>query len=160
MKTDDLVAMLSANVEPVERGLVGRAISVAVTVGAVIALGLMLIGLGVRADLTTAHAVIFLLLKIAFAFLVVGVALRYLTRLARPGAQQGTSAFTIALPRTLPALRAALITSGGSSVIRSRRGRQARSCPVVRESIAWRTNDCGLRAAPGLIRPVTLVGDS
>ena len=115
MKTDDLVVMLSANVEPVERGLVGRAISVAVTVGAVIALGLMLIGLGVRADLTTAHAVIFLLLKIAFAFLVVGVALRYLTRLARPGAQQGTSAFTIALPFAAIALLGAISLGGAPS---------------------------------------------
>src|SRR5438094_213013 len=37
MKTDDLVAMLSANVEPVGGGLVGRAISIAVAAGAVIA---------------------------------------------------------------------------------------------------------------------------
>ena len=89
MKTDDLVAMLSANVEPVERGLVGRAISIAVTAGAVIALGLMLVALGVRADLTTIHAIIFLLLKIVFALVIVGVAVRYLTRLVRPGAAGG-----------------------------------------------------------------------
>ncbi len=85
MKTDDLVTMLSANVEPVGRGLVGRAISIAVAAGAVTALGIMLVGLGVRADLTTTRAIVFLSLKLAFAIAVVGVAVRYLTKLARVG---------------------------------------------------------------------------
>ena len=115
MKTDDLVAMLSANVEPVERGLVGRAISIAVTAGAVIALGLMLVGLGVRADLTTTHAVVFLLLKVVFALLVVGAAVRYLTRLARPGARQGISPFTIAVPFAAIALFGAISLGGAPS---------------------------------------------
>ena len=108
MRTDELVAMLSANVEPVERGLVGRAIAIAVSAGAVIALGLMFVGLGVRADITTTRAVIFLLLKVAFALVVVGVAVRYLTRLARPGAQQGISPFTIVLPFAAIALLGAI----------------------------------------------------
>src|SRR5438552_7311313 len=115
MKTDDLVAMLSANVEPVERGLVGRAISIAVTAGAVIALGLMLVALGVRADLTTIHAIIFLLLKVAFALVIVGVAVRYLTRLVRPGAPEGISPFTIALPFAVIALLGAISLGGAPS---------------------------------------------
>jgi len=115
MKTDDLVAMLSANVEPIERGLVARTISIAVTAGAVIALGLMLVGLGVRTDLTTTRAAIFLLLKIVFALAVVGVALRYLTRLARPGAQQGISPFTIAVPFAAIALLGAISMGGAPS---------------------------------------------
>jgi len=86
MKTDDLVAMLSTNVEPIGRGLVGRTISIAVVAGAVVALGSTLAALGIRADLTTTRATVFLLLKVAFALAVVGVAIRYLTRLARPGA--------------------------------------------------------------------------
>ena len=98
MKTDDLVAMLSTNVEPIGRGLVGRTISIAAAAGAAIALGFMLVGLGVRADLTTTRATIFLLLKVAFALAVVGVAIRYLTRLARPGAERGISPLTIAVP--------------------------------------------------------------
>jgi hypothetical protein len=98
MKTDDLVAMLSADVEPVGSGLVGRTISIAVTAGAVIALGLMLVGLGVRADLTTARAIVFLLLKLAFAIAVVVVAVSYLARLVRPGAERGILPFAIAVP--------------------------------------------------------------
>src|SRR5712671_7814469 len=98
MKTDDLVAMLSTNVEPIGRGLVGRTISIAVAAGAVIALGFMLAGLGIRADLTTTRATVFLLLKVAFALAVVGVAVRYLMRLARPGAERGISPLAIVIP--------------------------------------------------------------
>ncbi len=115
MKTDDLVAMLSANVEPVERGLVGRTISIAVTTAAVIALGLMLVALGVRADITTTRAAIFLLLKVVFALVVVGLALRYLTRLVRPGAREGLSPFTIALPFAAIALLGAISLGGAPS---------------------------------------------
>jgi hypothetical protein len=113
MKTDDLVAMLSTNVEPIGRGLVGRTISIAVTAGAVIALGFTLAALGIRADLTTTHATVFLLLKVAFGLAVVGVAIRYLTRLARPGAERGVSPLSIALPFAAIALLG-LISLGGA----------------------------------------------
>jgi len=108
VKTDDLVAMLSTNVEPVARGLVGRTISIAVAAGAAIALGLMLVGLGARADLTTTHAIAFLLLKLAFALAVVGAAVLYLTKLARPGAERGISPLTIAVPFAAIALLGAI----------------------------------------------------
>jgi len=108
MKTDDLVAMLSANVEPVGSGLVGRAISIAVAAGALTALGIMLVALGVRADLTTTRAVVFLSLKLAFAVAVVGVAARYLTTLVRPGAERGISPLAIAAPFAAIALFGAI----------------------------------------------------
>lgn len=98
MKTDDLVAMLSTNVEPIGSGRVVRTISIAVAAGAALALGFMLVGLGVRADLTATRATVFLLLKVAFALAVVGMAMRYLTRLARPGAERGISPLAIAVP--------------------------------------------------------------
>ncbi len=115
MKTDDLVAMLSANVEPVGRGLVGRAISIAVAAGAAIALGFMLVGLGIRADLTTTRATVFLLLKVAFALAVVGLAIRYLTRLARPGAECGISPLAIAVPFAAIVLLGAISLGGAPS---------------------------------------------
>ncbi len=108
MKTDDLVAVLSTNVEPVRRGLVGRTISIAVAGGTVVALGITLAALGLRADLTTTRATIFLLLKIAFALAVIGVAMRYLLRLARPGAERGISPLTIAVPFAAIALLGAI----------------------------------------------------
>lgn len=98
MKTDDLIAMLSTNVESTERGLVARTIAIAVAAGAALALSFVLVGLGVRADLTAIRATAFLLLKVAFALAVIGMAVRYLTRLARPGAGRGMSPFAIAMP--------------------------------------------------------------
>jgi len=108
MKTDDLVAVLSTNVEPIGRGLVGRTISIAVAGGAAVALGLVFAVLGLRADLTTIRATIFMLLKIAFALAVIGLAMRYLLRLARPGAERGLSPLTIAVPFAAIALLGAI----------------------------------------------------
>src|SRR5438046_8378774 len=84
MKTDDLVALLSTNLEPVDRGSVVRTLWVALAAGSIVALGITLVGLGVRSDLMTAHALIFLAVKLAFAVGTVSLALVYLTRLAGP----------------------------------------------------------------------------
>ncbi|EKS31773.1 NrsF family protein [Afipia clevelandensis] len=108
MKTDDLVAMLSTNVEPVDRRLVVRTVGIAVAAASVLALGIMLVGLGVRPDLMTSRALIFILLKLAFAVGTVGVASVYLTRLARPGGERRTSAVLVALPFVAVVLLAAI----------------------------------------------------
>src|SRR5216684_7284808 len=59
MKTDDLVALLSTNPEPVDRRSVARTLYVALAAGLIVSLGIMLLGLGIRSDLTTARALIF-----------------------------------------------------------------------------------------------------
>lgn len=98
MKTDDLVALLSTNPEPVDRRSVARTLYVALAAGSIVALGIALAGLGVRPDLMTARAFAFLLLKLAFAVGIVGVASIYLTKLARPGGERKTSAVLVAIP--------------------------------------------------------------
>ncbi|WP_298373099.1 DUF1109 domain-containing protein [uncultured Bradyrhizobium sp.] len=98
MKTDDLIAALSNNVEPVDRRLVGRTVAIALGLALVAALGLVFAGLGVRADLATPRAVTFLFLKLAFALGTVGAASVYLTRLARPGGERKISLGLAALP--------------------------------------------------------------
>ncbi|MCC8956068.1 DUF1109 domain-containing protein [Bradyrhizobium sp. Pear77] len=98
MKTDDLIAALSNNVEPVDHRLVGRTVAIALGLALIAALGLVLAGLGVRADLTTPRAVTFLFLKLAFALGIVGAASVYLTRLARPGGERKISLGLAALP--------------------------------------------------------------
>ena len=108
MKTDDLVAILSANAEPVDRRLVVRTVCVAVAAASVVALGIMLVGLGVRTDLMTARALLFLFLKLAFTVGIVGVASIYLTRLARPGGERKTSSMMVALPFLASVLLAAI----------------------------------------------------
>jgi hypothetical protein len=98
MKTDDLVALLSTNPEPVDRRLVARTLYVALAAGAIVSLGLALVGLGVRSDLMTARALTFLVVKLFFAVGIVILALIYLTRLARPGGERRTSSMLVAMP--------------------------------------------------------------
>jgi hypothetical protein len=98
MKTDELVALLSTNLEPVDRRSIARTLYVALAAGSIVALGLSLVGLGVRSDLTTAHAFIFLVMKLAFAFGIVGLALVYLAKLARPGGERKTPSLLVIMP--------------------------------------------------------------
>lgn len=108
MKTEDLVAILSANTEPVDRGQVARTVCMALSVGFVGALGLMIIGLGVRTDLATAQALAFLAFKLAFAMGIVGISSMYLTRLARPGGERIVSLGLVGLPFIAIVLMAAV----------------------------------------------------
>jgi hypothetical protein len=98
MKTDELIAALGTSVEPVDRRLVNRSVGIALVAGTTIAVGITALGLGVRADLATPRAVIFLVLKLTFAAGVMGVASAYLARLARPGGERRTPAGLIAIP--------------------------------------------------------------
>ena len=98
MKTEDLVAFLSTNIEPVDRSAVVRTLCLAIGGGVVVALGIALFGLGVRADFATTRALIFLAIKLAFAIGIVGLAIVYLTRLTRPGGERKISPFLITAP--------------------------------------------------------------
>jgi len=98
MKTDDLVALLSTNPEPVDRSSVVRTLCVALAAGTIVAVSIVLVGLGVRSDLMTAGALIFLAVKLCFAVGIVGLALVYLTRLARPGGERAAPSFLVAMP--------------------------------------------------------------
>jgi hypothetical protein len=98
MKTEDLVAALSTHIEPVNQKLVSRTVYIALAAGTVATLGIMLVGFGVRSDLMTARALMFLLLKLAFTVGIVGGASAYLTRLARPGGEGTTSSISAVVP--------------------------------------------------------------
>jgi hypothetical protein len=108
MKTDDLIAMLSTNTETVDRKLVIRTVCIALVAGALVAIGSALVGLGLRADLTTAHALIFLVTKLAFAVALVGVAAIYLTRLTRPGGELRIPSILAVIPFVVIALLAGI----------------------------------------------------
>jgi len=108
MKTDDLVALLSANLEPVDRGAVVRTHYVAIAAATIAALGIVLAGLGLRPDITTTRALIYLTIKLAFAIGIVGLAMTYLMRLARPGGERRMSLFLIALPFLVVVILAAI----------------------------------------------------
>lgn len=98
MKTDDLIAALSAHVEPVNRRFVVRTIAVGLAVGMTLTLGVILIVLGMRVDLMTERALGFVLMKVAFALGLVALASGYLMRLARPGGEHGKSPGWVIIP--------------------------------------------------------------
>lgn len=90
MKTDDLINVLSTNLDPVDRRQVVRELVAAVLIGTAATVGAVLLFSGIRADLSNARALTFLLMKLAFAATVVAVGMRYLLRFARPGGEVGT----------------------------------------------------------------------
>jgi len=98
MKTDDLIAMLSTDVEAVDRRQVSRTLAGAVGVGAAATLGAALIVLGCRTDIRSDEAIVFLLAKLAFAAAVAVFAFFYLVRLARPGGHRRGRMALLALP--------------------------------------------------------------
>lgn len=98
MKTDDLITLLSTNVEPVDRRQVVREIGTTIAVGAVAAIGTMLVALGMREDLPQTGPLIFMLLKLAFALGVVVLASIYLIKVARPGGEGRVAIVWAALP--------------------------------------------------------------
>lgn len=85
MKTDDLIAMLSVNVEAIDQRQVLRTLAGAIALGAMVALGAALIMLGGRTDFRSDEAIAFVIAKLVFAAAVTVLAFFYLVRLARPG---------------------------------------------------------------------------
>ncbi|MFD2181748.1 NrsF family protein [Rhodoplanes azumiensis] len=98
MKTDDLIAILSTQLEPVDTRSVSRGIVVAIGLGALAAAVLVFVGFGVRSDVGDLEAFVYLAAKLVFTLAVVTLAAVYLTRLARPGGERRMSFAIIALP--------------------------------------------------------------
>ncbi|MFM9848052.1 MAG: NrsF family protein [Hyphomicrobiaceae bacterium] len=108
MKTDDLIAMLGRNVEPVGRGQVRRAVLTAALIGAAAALAAMFVLFGARMDLSDARAIAYLLLKLAFTMATVAIASIYLIKLAAPGGEQRAPIALAAAPFTVVILLAVI----------------------------------------------------
>ncbi len=98
MKTDDLVEMLSANVDAIDRQQMSRTLAGAVALGAMVALGAALVVLGGRTDIRSDGAMTLLVAKLIFAGAVTGFAFSCLIKLARPGAHRRGWMALVALP--------------------------------------------------------------
>jgi hypothetical protein len=108
MKTDDLVEMLSTNIEAVDWREVSRTILVAAALGALVALVLMLLLFGLRSDISGLGAWSFVAVKFAFAGAIIAVSLSYLVRIARPGGERRVSMVLVVLPFAAAAVAAAV----------------------------------------------------
>lgn len=111
MRTDELINLLSTNVEPVDHRQVGRALGIAVATGMAAAIGATLLMLGVRSDLGEPGPLAFLLLKLAFSIAIVILASVFLVKLARPGAERRTHSVIAAAPFLAIILLAAISLS-------------------------------------------------
>jgi hypothetical protein len=98
MNTDDLIDVLSTNVESVDTLRVVRYVRGALFVGTGMAVGISVAALGIRPELAHATISIFLFVKLAFGFAVVGLAAVYLTKSVRPGGEFRSSALLTTLP--------------------------------------------------------------
>lgn len=98
MKTDDLVALLSTNPEPVDRGVVVRTLLVALGAGSILALGITIFGLGVRPDIMMYGALSFVVAKVSFAVGIFSLAFINLAKLARPGGERKPRSYLVAVP--------------------------------------------------------------
>ena len=92
MKTDQLIEMLSTNVEPVQQGRVRKTLAGALVVGGAAAFCLMLTTVGLRTGVTDGLLPGYLTLKLLFTLSLIGVGAALLERLMRPG-QDGRKLF-------------------------------------------------------------------
>jgi hypothetical protein len=88
--TDRLIDVLSANLEPVTGDELRKGVMLALTIGGAAALGLMLITVGPRPELSTASHLNWLALKFLFALSLVAASTPALIKSLRPGAEDET----------------------------------------------------------------------
>lgn len=85
MRTEQLIEMLSTNVEPVDGRKLQATLAWAVVLGGAAAFCLMLSTVSLRGDLASGAGLGFVALKLAFAMTVIGTGLAFLARSIRPG---------------------------------------------------------------------------
>jgi hypothetical protein len=91
VKTDDLIEIISTNVEAVDYREPQRLVLISAALGAVVALVAMVLVLGVRTDLSELRSWLFVAAKSTFAGAIIGISLANLTRIARPGGEHRVS---------------------------------------------------------------------
>src|SRR6266853_262882 len=104
MKTDQLIDMLSTNVEPVQSGQLGKTLVWALVIGGAASFCVMLATVGLRPEAGGVSHLGFLALKVLFMLSLVGVGTALLSKLIHPG-QEGRKLFTFIF---LPFLAAGL----------------------------------------------------
>jgi hypothetical protein len=107
MNTDRLIDMLSAELEAVDRGRLGKTLILAMVTGGAIAFALMLVTVGPRADLESTAHLEWVAVKLIFALSVIGTGALVLNRSMRPGLEDATN-WTLILFPFLAALAVAL----------------------------------------------------
>ena len=107
MRTDDLIAQLSAGLEPVKSGAVTRLLAGAVLIGIAGSVLLLMAMIGPRHDLASAMTHPGMWTKMAYTLAIAGFGFWLVERAGRPGAEMTRPVLALALP-----LLAILLLSG------------------------------------------------
>lgn len=98
MNTDRLIEMLSAELEAVNHGRLGKTLVLAMVTGGAIAFGLMLVTVGPRPDLHSPAHLEWVAVKLLFALSVIGTGALLLNKSMRPGLEGETNWALIFFP--------------------------------------------------------------
>ena len=93
MKTDNLIDLLSANLEPVKPGAIKKTLTLTIFAGGLAAVCVMLATVGLRPGADWLHSG-YLLLKLLFMLILIGAGAMLLSRLVSPG-QDGRKLYTV-----------------------------------------------------------------
>ncbi|PWB84649.1 MAG: DUF1109 domain-containing protein [Methylocystaceae bacterium] len=98
MKTDELIDILSTNLERVDDWRASRTLFFATSAGAAFAVVAAVLGPGLREDWNSWEAFAFLGFKLTFAMSVVGLGYTCLNKLVRPGGERAAPLLIASLP--------------------------------------------------------------
>jgi hypothetical protein len=107
MNTDRLIDMLSAELEAVSNGRLGKTLILAIVIGGAIAFALMLVTVGPRPDIQSRVHLEWVAVKLLFALSVIGTGALMLNRSMHPGLEDTTN-WTLVFFPFLVALAVAL----------------------------------------------------
>jgi len=132
MRTDDLIAQLSGNLEPVKSGAVARLLAGAVVVGIAGSTLVMISMIGPRHDLSAALSHPGMWTKLAYTFAIAVFGLWLVERAGRPGAEMTRPALALVLPLLAIVLLAGLqMSAPGADMPRLVMGRSSRVCALL-----------------------------
>jgi len=94
MKTDELIDMLSTNLEPVKSGQFRKVLAFTVVAGGLAAFCVMLATVGLRTDAGGGFHPVYLVLKLLFMLTLIGAGAGLLAKLIRPG-QDGRNLYIV-----------------------------------------------------------------
>lgn len=116
MRTDDLIDMLSTNVERMDTRRINRNLKIALVSGLILALVGGVAALGVRWDIQKPGVFLFLIFKLGFGAIIVILGYYYLLKHARPGGETRSWTSLTAVPFiAIMALAAVSLSSAPSS---------------------------------------------
>jgi hypothetical protein len=132
MRTDELIAQLTGNLDPVRSGTAVRTLSAAILLGLAGSVLLMLMALGLRHDFAAAMNSFGMWMKLTYTFVLAAVSFWLVERVGRPGADVTKPGLMLALPvLAIAALAALQMSAPGANIPVLVLGHSSRVCAFL-----------------------------